>query len=121
MMNWMVLVMVLPIWLTGTQYEGQLVWMVVLFLVNLAKLVETLNLVLKKGVGGQNTTLFQNGDQIKDASIPFKFSTITTAGGLSEGVEHIGLITLQLDANNANGGNFSVNEVITGQVSGVQA
>ena len=71
--------------------------------------------------GGQNTTLFQVGDNIKDGSIPFKYATITTAGGLSEGVPHIGLLTIQLDPNNANGQNYGVNEVITGQTSGVQA
>ncbi len=70
--------------------------------------------------GGQNTTLFQVGDNIKDGSIPFKYATIVTAGGLAEGVPHVGLLTIKLDANNTNGQNFSVNEVITGQTSGVQ-
>lgn len=71
--------------------------------------------------GGQNTTLFQVGDNIKDGSIPFKYATIVTAGGLAEGIPHSGLLTIQLDANNANGQNYGVNEVITGQTSGVQA
>ena len=71
--------------------------------------------------GGQNTTLFQVGDNIKDGSIPFKYATIVTAGGLSEGIPHVGLLTIQLDPNNANGQNYGVNEVITGQTSGVQA
>ena len=106
---------------TGTQYEGQISLDGGIILGEPGETGRDSKFGIEEAVGGQNTTLFQNGDQIKDASIPFKFSTITTAGGLSEGVEHIGLITLQLDANNANGGNFSVNEVITGQVSGVQA
>ena len=71
--------------------------------------------------GGTNTTLFQVGDNIKDGSIPFKYATIVTAGGLAEGVPHVGLLTIQLDPNNANGQNYGVNEVITGQTSGVQA
>ena len=69
--------------------------------------------------GGQNTTLFQIGDNIKDGSIPFKFATIVSAGGLGEGVEHTALLDIYLDANNGNGQNFTVNEVVTGAISGV--
>ena len=56
--------------------------------------------------GGQNTTLLQVGDNIKDADIPFKFATITSAGGLSDGVEHPVLLTLTLDSSNGNGQNY---------------
>ena len=38
--------------------------------------------------GGTNTTLFQVGDNIKDATIPFKYASITAAGTLADGVEH---------------------------------
>tara|TARA_R100000008_G_scaffold48129_1_gene28557 strand:+ start:1 stop:2622 length:2622 start_codon:yes stop_codon:yes gene_type:complete len=76
---------------------------------------------IEEELGGQNTTLFAVGDNIKDASIPFKYSTVITAGGLSEGVEHIAQLKIQLDTNDGNGQNFGVNEVITGQISGVQA
>ena len=68
--------------------------------------------------GGQNT-LFQVGDNIKDGSLPFKFATISP-GGLSEGVEHNAILNIYLDANDANGQNYSVNEVVTGAISGVQ-
>ena len=71
--------------------------------------------------GGTNTTLFQVGDNIKDGTIPFKFATITAAGGLSEGVEHTALINITLDQTTGNGQNFSTNEVVSGSVSGVQA
>ena len=71
--------------------------------------------------GGTNTTLFQVGDNIKDGDIPFKFATITTAGGLSEGVEHTALINITLDQTTGNGQNFSTNEIVSGSVSGVQA
>ncbi len=71
--------------------------------------------------GGTNTTLFQVGDQVKDASIPFKYAGIATAGGLSEGVEHTAVLNIYLDGNFGNGQNYSVNEVVTGDVSGVQA
>jgi hypothetical protein len=70
--------------------------------------------------GGQNTTLLQVGDNIKDADIPFKYATITAAGGLSDGVEHPVLLTLTLDASNGNGQNYSTNEVVTGAISGIQ-
>ncbi|AOO15363.1 hypothetical protein Np150310_089 [Cyanophage S-RIM12_Np_15_0310] len=70
--------------------------------------------------GGQNTTLLQVGDNIKDADIPFKFATITSAGGLSDGVEHPVLLTLTLDPSNGNGQNYSTNEVVTGAISGIQ-
>jgi len=69
--------------------------------------------------GGQNTTLFQVGDNIKDASIPQLFATVVEAGGLSEGVDHTALVYLQLDPNSSNGQNFSLNEVVTGSVSGI--
>ena len=71
--------------------------------------------------GGTNTTLFQVGDNIKDGDIPFKFATITTAGGLSEGVEHTALVNITLDQTTGNGQNFSTNEIVSGSVSGVQA
>ncbi len=71
--------------------------------------------------GGTNTTLFQVGDNIKDGSIPFKYATISAAGGLSEGVEHTALINIYVDlVKDNNGANFSVNEVVTGAISGVQ-
>ena len=75
---------------------------------------------IEETLGGQNTTLFQVGDNIKDASVPFKYATVSTAGGLSEGVAHTSLINLHLDADFGNGSNFSVDEVITGSVSGVR-
>ena len=70
--------------------------------------------------GGQNTTLLQVGDNIKDADIPFKYATITAAGGLSDGVEHPILLTLTLDSANGNGQNYSTNEIVTGAISGIQ-
>ena len=75
---------------------------------------------IEETVGGQNTTLFQVGDNIKDAAIPTKFATIIAAGGLSDGVEHVAQVELTLDQSNGNGQNFSVNEVVTGSVSGVR-
>jgi hypothetical protein len=71
--------------------------------------------------GGTNTTLFAVGDSILDAT-PFpqqKFATIDTAGGLSEGVEHVAQVRVTVDKTVGNGVNFGVNEVVTGSVSGV--
>ena len=76
---------------------------------------------IEETVGGQNTTLFQVGDNIKDGSIPFKFASVDTAGALSDGVEHNAQLKIFLDATNANGANYSVNEIVTGSVSNVQA
>ena len=70
--------------------------------------------------GGTNTTLFQAGDSIKDADIPFKYATITSAGALNEGVPHSALMEITIDANDGNGNNYAVNEVVTGDVSGVK-
>jgi len=74
--------------------------------------------------GGQNTTLFEEGDQIKDSSLPFKVAQIVVAGGLDEGVEHVAKLLVQLDTSNPgfyNGTDFVVGETVTGNNSGVQA
>jgi hypothetical protein len=76
---------------------------------------------IEETVGGQNTTLFQVGDSIKDASLPFKFATIVDAGQLSEGRPQEALIKIYIDGNFGNGQNYSVNEFVTGEVSGVGA
>ena len=71
--------------------------------------------------GGQNTTLFQVGDSIKDGDIPFKYATVTEAGALNEGRPHEALYYVYVDGNFGNGQNYSVNEVVTGSVSGIRA
>ena len=75
---------------------------------------------IEETLGGQNTTLFQVGDNIKDADIPFKYATVTSAGGLSAGVGHTALVDLYLDPNVGNGLNFGVDEIVTGATSGVR-
>ena len=75
---------------------------------------------IEETLGGQNTTLFQVGDNIKDADIPFKYATVTEAGGLSAGVGHTALVDLYLDPNVGNGLNFGVDEIVTGATSGVR-
>ena len=70
--------------------------------------------------GGTNTTLFQVGDSIKDADIPFKYATVVEAGGLADGVAHPAVLNITLDVPGGNGLNFSTNEVVTGSISGVR-
>ena len=76
---------------------------------------------IEETVGGQNTTLFALGDEIKDATIPFKYASMSSVGGLNEGVDHNAIATIYLDPNTGNGLDYSVNETVTGDVSGVQA
>jgi len=71
--------------------------------------------------GGTNTTLLAVGDSVKDASVPFKYANISAAGGLSEGTDHVSTLNIVLDGDDGNGQNFSVNEVVTGDISGVKA
>lgn len=76
---------------------------------------------IEETVGGQNTTLFQVGEQIKDASLPFRYATILEAGGLSEGVPHEADMQIYIDPNDNNGQNYFPEEVVTGEISGVRA
>lgn len=76
---------------------------------------------IEETLGGTNTTLFQVGDQIKDAAIPFKYATIVEAGQLSEGISHAAIVNIYLDGNFGNGQNYTVNETVTGDESGVKA
>ena len=75
---------------------------------------------IEETVGGQNTTLFTAGEQVKDASIPFKYATITEIGGLSEGVTHTATLSIYLDSTTGNGQNYFPNEIVTGSSSGVR-
>ena len=96
----------------GTDYENQ---------INLDGGIHTSLYGIEETQGGQNTTLFQVGDQVKDGSLPFKYATVSDAGTLTDGVPHAALIILYLDPNLSNGLNFGVNEIVTGSVSGVRA
>ena len=71
--------------------------------------------------GGTNTTLFQVGDSIKDGDIPFKYATVTSAGGLSDGAAHSAVLNITLDVSAGTTTNYQTNEVVTGAISGVQA
>jgi len=97
---------------TGTDYENQ---------INLDGGIYSSLYGIEETQGGTNTTLFAIGDNILDAT-PFpeqKFATIATAGGLSEGVEHAAQVKITLDKGDGNGQNYGVNEIVTGDLSGV--
>ena len=96
---------------TGTEFENQ---------ISLEGGIFSSLYGIEETQGGTNTTLFQAGDSIKDADIPFKYATITSAGALNEGVPHTALMEITIDANDGNGNNYAVNEVVTGDVSGVK-
>lgn len=74
--------------------------------------------------GGQNTTLFIEGDQIKDSSLPFKVAGIAVAGGLNEGVEHTSRLKVTLDTSNPafyNNIDYIAGETVTGVNSLIEA
>ncbi len=96
---------------TGTTFENQ---------INLDGGIATSLYGIEETQGGTNTTLLQVGDSVKDASVPFVYANISTAGGLSEGTDHSSIANITLDPNAGNGQNFSVNELVTGEVSGIQ-
>ena len=96
---------------TGTTFEDQ---------INLDGGIYNSLYGIEETQGGQNTTLFQVGDSIKDGSIPFKYATVIEAGGLSDGVDHEAVLNIYLDAISGNGQNFTVNEIVTGAISGVR-
>ena len=74
---------------------------------------------IEETVGGQNTTLFQVGDELYDSSLVPLTASVQTAGELDDGVEHISASTLKLK--NHAGGNYTVGETVTGSVTGVTA
>ena len=92
---------------TGTDFENQ---------INLDGGIYNSLYGIEETQGGTNTTLFAVGDAIKDASVPFKFAGVDTAGGLNEGTDHPSIVNLYLGEGS---GTYSVNEVVTGGSSGV--
>jgi len=74
---------------------------------------------IEETVGGQNTTLFQQGDQIFDSNLVPLTATIQVAGDLGDGVEHIATETIRIA--NWNNTLYNVDETVTGSVTGVTA
>ena len=74
---------------------------------------------IEETVGGQNTTLFQTGDQIYDSNLVPLTATINTAGALGDGVDHTSTTTIKVQTWNDTP--YQVGETVTGSTTGVSA
>lgn len=100
---------------TGTAFEGK---------IGLDAGNETTLYGIEETVGGQNTTLFVQGDQIRDSSSPYRVATVTDAGLLNEGVDHKAYLSIKMDTRNPdyyNGVGFIAGETIIGTESLIEA
>lgn len=94
---------------TGTDYENE---------ISLDGGVASSLYGIEETVGGQNTTLFQQADQLYDSSLVPLTASVQQAGALDDGVEHTSLSTIKLrNAQN----NYTVGETVTGSTTGVTA
>lgn len=75
---------------------------------------------IEETIGGQNTTLFQIGDQVYDGSPQQLVATIQTAGLLGDGDDHTSLGTIVIEYTN-NLISFQPGETCQGLTSGVSA
>ncbi len=75
---------------------------------------------IEETLGGQNTSLFQVGDQMTDSSLPSRSPTVTVAGALGDGELHLATIEFTFRVMN-NSYNFTQSETVTGSLSGVAA
>ena len=96
---------------TGTDFEGA---------INLDGGIATSLYGLEETLGGQNTSLFANGDQMTDASLPARSPTVSVAGALGDGELHLSTIEFTF-MTMANAYNFGIGETVLGSLSGVQA
>ena len=74
---------------------------------------------IEETVGGQNTTLFQQGDELYDSSLVPLVSTVSVAGALGDGLDHSA--TSKVVAKSWNNVNYVVGETVTGGSTGVTA
>ena len=74
---------------------------------------------IEETVGGQNTTLFQQGDELYDSSLVPLVSTVSVAGALGDGLAHSA--TSKVVAKSWNNVNYIVGEIVTGGTTGVTA
>ncbi|UNH61322.1 baseplate wedge initiator [Synechococcus phage S-SZBM1] len=73
---------------------------------------------IEETVGGQNTTLFQQGDQIYDSNLVPLVATVQSAGQLGDGIEHTATATFLLKS--WNNTFFVIGEEVVGSVTGVR-
>ena len=95
---------------TGTEYENQ---------VNLDGGIAESKYGIEETLGGQNTTLFQAGNQIYDGSANPLVATIQSAGALGDGDTHTSTATIILEY--INSAVFTATEQVLGATSAMTA
>ena len=95
---------------TGTEYENQIC---------LDGGIASSKYGIEETLGGQNTTLFQAGDQIYDGNANSLVATIQSAGALGDGDTHTSTASLVIEYINSN--TFTSSEGIQGQTSNMTA
>ena len=95
---------------TGTEFENQ---------VNLDGGIAESKYGIEETLGGQNTTLFQAGNQIYDGSATPLVATIQSAGALGDGDTHTSTASIILEYINSN--TFTNTEQILGATSAMTA
>ena len=95
---------------TGTEYENQ---------INLDGGIAESKYGIEETLGGQNTTLFQAGNQIYDGNANPLVATIQSAGALGDGDSHTSTATMIVEYINA--GTFTSTEQIQGGTSSMTA
>ena len=96
---------------TGTEFENQIC---------LDGGIASSKYGIEETLGGQNTTLFQVGDQIYDGSPNSLVATITAAGALGDGDTHTSTATLIVEYINP-APTFQVDEGVQGNTTGLTA
>ena len=95
---------------TGTEYENQ---------INLDGGIASSKYGIEETLGGQNTTLFQVGDQIYDGNATPLTATIQAAGELGDGDTHTSTASIVITYNTTT--LFNIGEVVEGLTSGLTA
>ena len=95
---------------TSTEYENQ---------INLDGGIASSKYGIEETLGGQNTTLFQVGDQIYDGNATPLTATIQAAGELGDGDTHVSTASIVITYNTTT--LFNIPEVVEGLSSGLTA
>lgn len=74
---------------------------------------------IEETTGGQNTTLFEVGEVIRDSTVPPLEASIVEVTGLTDGERHIALIKITVKPTNTT--TWVANETVTGQTGNIQS
>ena len=96
----------------GTDYENE---------INLDGGIASSLYGIEETVGGQNTTLFQQGDELYDSNLVPLIATVQVAGDLNDGVDHDATVDIYLDLDSWNNTYYQVGESVYGTSTGVTA